>query len=147
MSKNDRNLYLSHERYVAFLERVGPQVRDGLPLVAEDSDEIGNKYTQATWGMCSREKEQWPDAEDHLWPDQFMSRGRVAPLYRVKPGTEQICPFDRRLVDEKLRAKTHPSNGCFYTCRIFQRKYGKTPTREEAVELYQIALKRAKESP
>ena len=57
----------------------------------------------------------WPDPEMHLWPDQFIERGRIAPLYRQR---HHLCPLDMR--DEGT------GNGCFYTCLVFQaRKYGK----------------------
>jgi hypothetical protein len=120
-----RDLYLAQYRYRAALARQSARIGQGLPFDAVDDDTPGNKYTHASWGLCSREQAAWPDRNDHLWPDQF-DEGRVAPKYR-KP--EQRCPLDKR---------TNPDgNGCFYTCRIFK---GPRPDRQEAIRLYDEAI-------
>lgn len=120
---NDR-LYLPQERYIAVLNRQRDRIAKGIPLVLDDSDEIGNKHTSATWGLCSEEVEAWPDAEDHLWPDDFNKHKRVAPKYQRE---NQMCPFDAR--------EKPTGNGCFYTCRLFRGRYP-TPNRDEALALY-----------
>ena len=127
--------YLPWDRLLLSLKRMRDRIAAGLNLRYEDSNEVGNKYTTATWGQCSDEKEQWPDKEDHIWPDEFAEQGRVAPLYR-DGANGQKCPFD-----------THPtgSDGCFYHCRIFKnRKFndGRLPTRKEALELYDKEIER-----
>jgi hypothetical protein len=143
---------LPHERYIAALERIKGQIESGLKLALDDSDEIGSKHTHASWGLCSGSAEQWPDAEDHLWPDQFKDEGRVAPLYREN---YQFCPMDTRPFHTKPPSEMDLAQGCFYTCRLFNpgnRPAGKgqprdvfpSPTREEAVKLYQITITRAK---
>lgn len=119
------NIVLPQERYIAALHRLRNLIKEGKELVAADSTTIGDKYTSCSWGLCSGEKEAWPDAKDHLWPDQFLERGWVAPLYRQKG---QKCPFDSRKDDGD-------GTGCFFSCRVFQRKL-KTPTREQALALY-----------
>lgn len=120
-------LDLPNSRYVAALKRQRDRIAAGLRFEADDSNEIGNKYTHASWGLCRRDAGAWPDAEDHLWPEQFVERGRVAPKYRRQ---HQPCPMQK---------KSGP-NGCFYSCRIF--KYGEITKnkREEAVALYDALL-------
>ena len=99
------------------LRRLRDLIAQGEALVAEDSNDIGNKHIHCSWGACSNDRRIWAD------PDQKLSFG--ATRYR-KP--HQKCPMDTAKDDPDT-----PSSGCFYRCRIFQHK---TPTREEALELY-----------
>jgi hypothetical protein len=135
-------LYSPWPRFLASLKRMRERIAGGLQLRYWDSNTIGDKETSATWGQCSKEKEQWPDAEDHTWPDEFLKHGRVAPVYRnVADG--QRCPF------EVTNAGPGSGSGCFYRCRFFQsrkfeRKLGLTvPTREEALQLYDATIEDA----
>lgn len=114
-------------RHQDSLRRLKRRIEGGLPFSREDSTAIGDKFTHASWGLCSGDREQWPEADDHTFPDDFESRGRISP--RHAPGA---CPMDRREGEDI-------GFGCFYTCRIFTQ--GPTPTREEAVELVNIRLK------
>lgn len=130
--------YLPRDRYIQFLERMCDRIDAGLELAMVDSDEIGNKYTHASWGMCTDDREAWPDAQDHIWPEEFEKRGRVAPISR---GEHQPCPFDDRSVKR--------AGGCFWRCRLFRPKQrpkrGQPPVqRDEALKLYQIRIDRAK---
>lgn len=134
---NNKDLYLSDERYLVVLERQKKRIEDGLELSLVDSNTIGDKYTEATWGLCSGEKEAWPDAEDHLWPDQFLNEGRVAPKYQV---TGQHCPFD----DTSRQKDLFGPSGCFYRCRLFQNKKVDRPDRKRALELYDERIAQAK---
>lgn len=152
-TKPARDLNLPQDRYIAALERIKGQVEnDGLKLDFEDSTTTGDKYTHASWGLCSGSAAQWPDAQDHLWPDQFKAHGRVAPLYRKE---RQFCPMDTRPFHTKPPSSMDLFQGCFYTCRLFNpgsRSAGKgkpadqfpRPDRDEAVHLYQITITRAK---
>lgn len=115
---------LPHDRFVAALRRIRQQIADGLELEHEDSEQFGNKFTHCSWGLCSRNKKQWPDAEDHLWPGEFVQGGRVAPRYRTD--TDE-CPFAG-----PQESKTSWV-GCFCRCQIFQRKL---PSQEYALRLY-----------
>lgn len=135
------SLKLSDASYKLVLVRLRDQIANGLPLKAEDSTEPGNKYTECNWGLCSEEKEAWPDAADHLWPDQFLKNGRVAPKYRKDT---HLCPMDTR---EPSDRKEKLMIGCFYTCKVF-RHGNPRPTREQAIEWYdkRIAQSIAKES-
>jgi hypothetical protein len=129
-----RSIYLSDERYLAALERIRALIASGtVPFSAYDDTTPGNKSTACSWGLCSDDKEAWPDADDHLWPDQFTKHDRVAPLYR-RP--HHRCPFD-------TRQNIGPSgNGCFYTCIHFHNRV--TPTRAMALGLYDEQIAKAK---
>lgn len=129
--KAKKTLYLSDEQYLAALCRIRSQISLGLKLVFWDDETPGCKETHCSWGLCSKNKQQWPDAEDHIWPDQFRSQGRVAPLYTRN---DQTCPFDMRTRPNKS------GDGCFWHCRIFQQK--QEPTREEALALYDAEIAR-----
>jgi hypothetical protein len=94
----------------------------GKALAFEDDDTPGNKHTECSWGLCSKAREAWPDAEDHLFPN------RSSPKYRRDPHS---CPF----------SKGKRTTGCFYDCRIFQaRRPANLPTRAEALTLYDEAI-------
>ncbi len=125
-----KNLYLPQDRYVAALYRQRDRIIAGLPFEMDDSDDIGNKYTHASWGLCSNDAEAWPDRDDHLWPDQF-DQGRVAPKYR---GERQPCPMQTK----------GGGTGCFYSCRIFKHGTVKAGDCQKAIELYEEAIGKAR---
>lgn len=129
------SLYLSQARYVAALERIRGLIIDDLPLVAECSIESGNRNVSCSWGLCSEAKVAWPDAEDHLWPDQFIERGRVAAKY-LRP--HHLCPIDSRKPDYS----TNLLIGCFITCRVFQEP--KRPTQGQVIDWYDIRISQFK---
>lgn len=126
-----KELYLSKDRYVAALYRQRDRIISGEPFVAVDSDVRGDKWTHASWGLCSRDAGAWPDAEDHLWPEQYSEHGRVAPKYR---GQAQPCPMQRK----------GGGTGCFYSCRIFQSGEISARKRVMAVDLYEAAIAKAR---
>ncbi len=137
-----KKMELSNERYVVFLERMVERLKAGLNFSYYNCDEIGAKEFYCSWGKCSRDAEAWPDAEDHLWPDEFIKRGRVAPKYNT---LRNFCPFDRRVSDHfsgKPEIARSP-DGCFYRCMIFCAK-GSLPTRKEAILLYEAQIVRAR---
>jgi hypothetical protein len=109
----------------------------GGELIAWDSDAIGDKDTECSWGQCTRRPEQWPD-DTRLWPERALQRdGRVYGVKYHQAG--QFCPFDRR-APEGSPMHGRPM-GCFYRCRIFQRtKDEPRPTREEALEMFDKAI-------
>lgn len=135
------------DRYESALARFRAFVANGRPLALDDSDDIGNKHTHCSWGLCEDGPvygaESWPDPQDHLWPDRFQMDGRLAPKYRQN---EQWCPFDRRLRVSTVQPKDYyelGTFGCFFHCRFFSPK-GPKPTREEALNLYDVAIARVK---
>lgn len=140
-------LFMKHERYVAALERQRARIADGLELEYWDDTTPGDKDTHCSWGLCSRDKGAWPEAQDHLWPDAFIERGRVAPQYRVHG---QLCPFDRDVNSRgEVRNQGEPM-GCFYRCLFFQaQRLGPPPDRKRSLELYdeRIALAKRGETP
>jgi hypothetical protein len=115
---------MSNERYRMALVRLRTRIDEGLKLNADDSNQPGAKYTECTWGLCSGEKEQWPNAGDHIFPVDFMDRGRVAPERR----DHQTCPM-------QTNSENGSPSGCFYKCRVFSRRL-ETPNREQVLELF-----------
>jgi len=67
-----RNLSLPHHRYLKVLQRQRDRILNGIELNYFDCTEHGDQDNQVSWGLCSRDKEVWPDPEDHLWPDEFI---------------------------------------------------------------------------
>jgi len=122
-----RDMDMTDERYLVALKRIRGQIVNNSELSYYDDTAMGSKDTSCTWGLCSSFKEQWPDAEDHLWPDQFRDHGRVAPKYKQDG---QLCPFDRRDPEERMTRW-----GCFYHCRIFHPEKDPPPglTMQEVV--------------
>lgn len=140
-----RSLYLTDQQYHDALRRlrnyIAPQPDRGRftggELEAWDSDCIGDKDTECSWGLCTGRPEQWPP-ETRMWPERpLMHDGRVYGVKYRENG--QFCPFDRRAPEG------HPmhgmASGCFGRCRIFTRKKGEPrPTREEALALFDATI-------
>lgn len=125
------DLYLSNERYLTALYRQRDRIIAGAAFSAVDSDVVGDKFTHASWGLCSAERNAWPDAEDHLWPDQFEQHDRIAPKYRNE---HQPCPMQRQ----------GGGTGCFYSCRIFKDREVTARSRPAAIALYEAAIAKAR---
>ena len=84
------------------------------PLLLEDSTDMGNKYTHASWGMCSREaKEEF----NGIGIDSINHSYKLAAI---------PCPM-RKKNQEKGQW------GCFYECRLFK---GPRLKKDEVLELY-----------
>ena len=126
-------LHLPTNRYLAAMKRLRDLILKDTPLRAEDDTSPGNKSTSCTWGLCSSEKEAWPDAQDHLWPDQFVSEGRIAPKYLQ---AKERCPLDRR------ENGPREPNGCFYTCQVFSPLRGETSLQDpvKVLQLYDLRI-------
>lgn len=138
-----RELYLSNERYLAFLKRVKAQIENGLKLEYIDSTDIGNKYTHCSWGQCSCSRVQWPDKEDYLFKRDYEETEYQKEIGIESPKSNisikyhkenQLCPFDKR--------ESGSPDGCFYHCRIFQNNLS---SREEALQLYDIRIEKSNE--
>ena len=118
-------LKLTQERYIEALQRQRRRILNNeVSLSGHDETAPGCKSTECSWGLCSKDKAAWPDAQDHLWPDQFEQSGRVAPLYRKR---DQPCPLDKR--------ESNGPSGCFWTCMFFQGDSSKL-TQEKVIQLY-----------
>lgn len=130
-----KDLSLPRYRYLKVLQRQRDRIISGVELNYFDCTEYGDQDSQVSWGLCSRDKEVWPDPEDHLWPDEFIEKGRVAPKYlEAFDGKPKRCPFDNE--SKATGTMKDKSLGCFYRCRIFQNKKENQPTREQAIDLY-----------
>ena len=117
---------LTTEQFVGVLKRIRRTIED-TPLSAVDSNTPGDKFTESNWGLCSELKEHYPTPELHTFPQDFMDSGRASPL---SCGQDVKCP---------MRVKGQGPYGCFYDCRVFSKKF-KTPSREEALQLYDAAI-------
>jgi hypothetical protein len=117
-------------RFQDALRRMRARIASSLELRAVDSTTPGDKYTHCSWGMCSLDANQWPTANEHIWPDDFDDRGRVA---RRNLPADARCPLSNPI-------KNH---GCFYGCAVFTHKL---KDREKAIALYSayIAEREAK---
>ena len=115
--------------YRIALERQLARLQAGAVISGYDSTTIGDKNTECSGGLC------WNSVE--LWGGLLAAR--FLPAEGPRNGSQRIrylplpCPLDHR---EK------PSvSGCFYHCRFFNPKKGKTPvTAPEAIPLYETAL-------
>jgi hypothetical protein len=122
------NPKMGEGRFQDALRRMRKRIAGGIKLGLDDSNVIGNKHTHCSWGMCSEDKEQWPDKDDHIFPDDFEERERIAPREMGK------CPLDTR--------KKNLSWGCFYKCRAFhQKEHGKL-TKAKILELFDNCIKK-----
>lgn len=117
------DLYLTDVQYIQALKNLRHLVETGVKLEYFDDDTPGCKDTQCTWGLCTDSKRVWPDPDMHLWPDEFLKRGRSAPKYRDEK--TQVCPF------ENPEVRNGDQSGCFYFCRVFSpRKAGPRWTKD-----------------
>lgn len=128
---NTRN-ELAKQQVLKILKIIRVAIQSGHRLDAEDSNEIGNKYTECSWGVCSEAKEYFPDPEMHIWPKSFVEQDRVA-ILEFPEGT--WCPMRAVKVAGLHHTEGGGASGCFYQCRVFQRNLD-TPTQEEALALY-----------
>ncbi len=145
------------QQHLGVLRRFREIIADGLPVITTDSTSRGDKYTECNWGLCAgshsgQEAAEvcFPDPMLHTWPDTFAVDGRIAPIKRPEG---LFCPMDLRnsSQDNPEIVKTGaPPNigvrdamaglqGCYYTCRVFQRT---NPTQEQAIRLYDLAIER-----
>ena len=138
------DLEMPWKLYRKALQILIQRLQDGEELSYYDDTTIGNKSLHNSWGLCSQQKEQWPDPEMHLWPDQFTERGRVAPRYRQEG---QWCPNDRRAWEYPTNDPTKRSgywkSGCFYTCMFFQPDGRSLPNHQQVIALAQTLLNRS----
>jgi hypothetical protein len=137
----DNDLHLTDTQYLLALERLRAYIAESSDeLVAWDSEYVGDKDTECSWGLCTCRPEQWP-ADTRLWPDRELTYdGRVYGVKYRAPG--QNCPFDRQGFDNVTRDTPH---GCFYRCRVFSPEDGEArPSRDEAIQLYDTMIARLK---
>lgn len=122
-----------------------------MPLDLDDSNEIGNKYTSGSWGLCScSDVKAYPDINDHVFPNRLvddMAKGYGVLLSPRDPPEGATCPMDRGL--QKPDPFNHGHSGCFYRCRLFKpvkgtlppgERVARPPTREEALALYDVLI-------
>jgi hypothetical protein len=129
---------LTDERYLEALKRIRALIASGNPLHGYDDTTVGAKNNECSWGFCQEHQAYWPDAEDHIWPDQFVEQGRVAPISKDK---HHWCPLDSGLFGQFAHGHNQSATyGCFYRCAFFQRKGRKRPDREQVLARYDKAI-------
>jgi hypothetical protein len=141
LTMDTEDISMPQDRYIAAMKRLRALIEGGRQLTKEDSNTPGDKHTTCSWGLCADDAETWPDAEDHLWPDQFREHGRVAPKYL---GNTQRCPMDRRAGQQTSALAA--VQGCFHTCRVFKRQI-RNGDRETVLRLYDEQIARAERNP
>lgn len=123
--------HLPKERLLLTLKRLRTAIADGRPLKHSDDPDC-------SWGLCHGSAETWPDAQDHTFPIDFETRGRVTPLDTRKPNE---CPLDRN------NGGKAGLSGCFYTCMVMRPKQGQPKlTRELAIARYDAAIQRLEQA-
>lgn len=112
-------LYQSDASYNACLVELKRRVKEGVDLHAYDDTTRGSKNTECTLGLCDDSIEESQDG-----------------VYARK---HHFCPHDARYFTKAGEPTgTRPDlNGCFHTCRVFQRKHrgGSVIERIKAVQL------------
>ena len=78
MSKHD-DLYMTVPQTITLLERIRDH-RLSLPVVAVDSDTIGDKHTHCNWGLCTVDAEIITPDMRH-WPDEEIRNNEARPKY------------------------------------------------------------------
>lgn len=121
-------------RYQDALRRFRDRIRAGLELFEDDSNEMGNKHTHCSWGLCDDSVEAYPDPNDHIFPTDFPQRLGA----RNVSDDGMRCPMDRDDRPQDRKNGLTGCWGCFYRCRVFRPKPrgAAKPTREEALKLY-----------
>jgi len=99
------------------LKRQLQRVKDSEKLLLENSNSLGDKYTHANWGMCSREA----DAE-------FKGKYKT-PSHR--------CALDNMPCPMRKKNQEKGQQGCYYECKLFQ---GPVLSQEEAISLYEALI-------
>lgn len=113
---------LSKSRFLLALKRLRKYV-EKTKFVAIDSEDVGDKYTYCSWGMCCDSPKVFPDKQDHIWPEQGVRNGKVSP---IELGKGHLCPHD-------MRKSNNDINGCFFTCaykKYFNRRSKKADLSE-----------------
>lgn len=114
-------LYQSDASHNATLLELKRRVATGVSLHAYDDTTRGSKNTECTLGLCDDSIEEMRDG-----------------VYARHEGHN--CPHDARYFtkDGEPTGKTgRDLNGCFWTCRVFQRKHrgGSVIERIKAIQL------------
>lgn len=118
INKQDK---LTIEQYRKVLINIRSTV-EADPLKACDDTTPGAKSTTVSWGLCSGMSEHYPDPRMHIFPKDFVDRGRVTEL---NPPEGQSCHL--------RKDAPHDGSGCFWHCRVFQAKGGENPERDQVI--------------
>lgn len=144
-SEHIRGLFINATRrmsradYLGILRSQRERIANGLAFDAWDCDDTGNKGMSCSWGMCSNDPAVFPEAKHHVWPLEFLEKGRQNNI-----ALPNKCPLDPR-PDHGRRWREGDGHdqlqGCFWKCRVFQGRSGvhvKSPplSRADVLALY-----------
>lgn len=115
---------LPRDRYILALKRVKQLIEEGVPYHYFDEPEC-------SWGLCSEDKRAWPDAQDHIFPVDFETRGRMSMLDHDR------CPLDTRVAASDK--KDGNLNGCYHSCAC--RAKGFVPDKGLIVLRYDLRIR------
>lgn len=119
------NPSMGEGRFQDALRRLRDRIAGGLPLVLDDDNATG---VHCSWGLCSLDAEQWPDDDDHVFPESHRKHLRVA---RRDLKDDTYCVHDGRPQKERS------TWGCFFKCQMFHpwmnASTDRRPTREETI--------------
>lgn len=102
----DNHLNITDQQYLDLLLKIKETVNQpNFKPIWDDSDQIGNKYTESNCGLCN---DNFTIKETALFPKDFPQRKDMKYHKQIHK-----CPFDFR--------KKVGFNGCFYTCWFFKR--------------------------
>tara|TARA_B100000315_G_C14483665_1_gene544140 strand:- start:408 stop:863 length:456 start_codon:yes stop_codon:yes gene_type:complete len=144
-------MYLTDRQYMSALKRMRDKIYSGQKLLLDRSNEMGCKFTSASWGMCIQEPGFW-EPEERSFPEtkplyvgfKVTEEGERRDIFleSSKPKQEsQMCPFDRQAFEGKQ--SDWPYVGCFNRCRLY--KPDGPLDAEEAVILYDDRIKEFQE--
>lgn len=111
------NIYHTHEETVRHLQNLKEVIAD-TDLVLVDDDFIGDKKTEASWGLCTFNPRVYDQPSDFLFGNSRK--------YHL------VCPMDS---NQDLRS----ASGCFYRCKLFK---GEVTGKEEATRLVNISIEK-----
>ena len=140
------NLHLTDKQYLDLMKHIRIDLNSIDKIFAEDSTEIGFKYTVSNVGLCagviSRSgtwfKSKYVNRETAIWPEEFDKIGKVKyenpqMFSRKYRGDNHRCPLDKR--------KNGGGCGCFYSCMLFNPKGHQHLTIQKIKDLYDKQIK------
>ena len=140
------SIYLTDKQYLELLQKLRIDLDKTEKILFEDSTETGYKHTVTNVGLCAGEatetnwsKDKHLTRETAMWPKEFDKIGKVkyeSPqmFTRKYKRKNHKCPFAEKGTN---------TDGCFYRCKIFQKKY-KIPSIEEAKQMYDKCIDEVK---
>lgn len=150
------HMHLTDDQFLRVLHRTRDRIVDGEALRLYDSNETGNKFTSASWGMCNMEAGFW-ERDELLFPERGAinigmrkidpKSGATIPLLSESSKYQrphQLCPFDKN--SDAVRDPTGTNWGCYDRCRLFRPEDDVIVRRPDAVTLYEVRISQFEKS-